>query len=101
MKRVPNPSLSLSFARELNDVRVALFSKLRRPVPANYTRHHRDSCHGGGFDLNQSRYRNEFVEYRLIGKGEFGEVYKCQNKVDRCFYALKRLIKPLAGSNKE
>ena len=96
---MPNPFLP-PLLRELNDVRVALFSKLRRPVPANYSRHHRDSCHGG-FDLNQSRYRNEFVEHRLIGKGEFGEVYKCQNKVDRCFYALKRLIKPLAGSNKE
>ena len=52
-------------------------------------------------DLNQSRYRNEFIEVGLLGKGEFGEVYKCQNRVDRCFYALKRLKKPIAGSSKE
>ena len=52
-------------------------------------------------DLNQSRYKNEFIEVRQIGKGQFGEVYKCQNRVDRCFYALKRLIKPIAGSLKE
>ncbi|XP_065669451.1 wee1-like protein kinase isoform X3 [Hydra vulgaris] len=45
-----------------------------------------------------SRYNAEFVELDLLGTGSFGSVYKCLNRLDGCFYALKRSTKPIAGS---
>lgn len=50
---------------------------------------------------NISRYYKEFVEIELIGNGEFGSVYKCINRLDGCVYAVKKSLKPVAGSNFE
>ena len=52
-------------------------------------------------DTNISRYQKEFVEVNLIGLGEFGFVYKCLNRLDGCIYAIKKSIKPVAGSSFE
>lgn len=49
-------------------------------------------------DSNISRYEKEFIELRLLGVGEFGLVYQCLNRLDGCIYAIKRSIKPVAGS---
>lgn len=49
-------------------------------------------------DSNISRYEKEFLELRLIGVGEFGLVYHCLNRLDGCEYAVKKSIKPVAGS---
>lgn len=49
-------------------------------------------------DSNISRYEKEFVELASIGVGEFGLVYKCLNRLDGCVYAIKKSIKPVAGS---
>lgn len=49
-------------------------------------------------ETNISRYAKEFVELDMIGSGEFGMVYQCLNRLDGCIYALKRSIKPVAGS---
>ncbi|XP_043929768.1 eIF-2-alpha kinase GCN2 isoform X2 [Protopterus annectens] len=38
-----------------------------------------------------SRYCDEFEELQLLGKGAFGAVIKVQNKLDGCFYAVKRI----------
>ncbi|XP_069510004.1 eIF-2-alpha kinase GCN2 [Ambystoma mexicanum] len=38
-----------------------------------------------------SRYFNEFEELQLLGKGAFGAVLKVQNKLDGCYYAVKRV----------
>lgn len=47
---------------------------------------------------NISRYHQEFLELELIGKGQFGCVYKCVNRLDGCVYAVKKSTKPVAGS---
>lgn len=49
-------------------------------------------------DSNISRYEKEFMELSLIGKGQFGFVTKCLNRLDGCIYAIKKSIKPVAGS---
>ncbi|KAG7214028.1 hypothetical protein KM043_001397 [Ampulex compressa] len=52
-------------------------------------------------DSNIPRYHQEFHELGLIGTGEFGSVYKCINRLDGCTYAIKKSIKPVAGSINE
>ncbi|XP_033332534.1 wee1-like protein kinase [Megalopta genalis] len=52
-------------------------------------------------DSNIPRYHQEFHELGLIGIGEFGSVYKCINRLDGCTYAIKKSIKPVAGSINE
>ncbi|XP_058461485.1 wee1-like protein kinase [Malaya genurostris] len=52
-------------------------------------------------DSNISRYEKEFLELSLLGTGEFGEVYQCINRLDGCVYAIKKSIKPVAGSSFE
>ncbi|GAB0099287.1 Wee1-like protein kinase [Sergentomyia squamirostris] len=49
-------------------------------------------------DTNISRYEREFVQLSLIGAGEFGDVFKCLNRLDGCTYAIKKSKKPIAGS---
>lgn len=52
-------------------------------------------------DSNISRYEKEFIELKLLGVGEFGLVYQCLNRLDGCIYAIKRSVKPVAGSSLE
>lgn len=49
-------------------------------------------------ESNISRYYQEFHEIGLIGCGEFGSVHKCINRLDGCIYAIKKSIRPVAGS---
>ena len=54
--------------------------------------------------LNQTsvpRYHKEFHEISLLGKGEFGSVHKCLNRLDGCVYAVKKSLMPVAGSPNE
>ena len=39
----------------------------------------------------KSRYRQEFVEMRLLGRGGFGSVYLAVNKLDQVEYAVKKI----------
>lgn len=52
-------------------------------------------------ESNISRYYQEFLELKLLGTGEFGSVYKCTHRLDGCHYAVKKSIKPVAGSVNE
>lgn len=52
-------------------------------------------------ESNISRYNIEFIELGVIGRGEFGRVTRCVNKLDGCVYALKRSLRPVAGSAQE
>ena len=52
-------------------------------------------------ESNITRYEKEFVELKLVGEGVFGLVYQCLNRLDGCIYAIKRSIKPVAGSSFE
>ena len=38
-----------------------------------------------------SRYRSDFEELQLLGRGGFGEVFKVRNRVDKLLYAVKRI----------
>ncbi|XP_052867400.1 wee1-like protein kinase [Anopheles cruzii] len=49
-------------------------------------------------DSNISRYDKEFIQLALLGEGEFGQVYQCLNRLDGCIYAIKKSIRPVAGS---
>ncbi|XP_050316165.1 wee1-like protein kinase isoform X2 [Anthonomus grandis grandis] len=49
-------------------------------------------------ESNIPRYHREFLELELIGKGQFGSVFKCVNRLDGCIYAIKKSTKPVAGS---
>lgn len=45
------------------------------------------------FDLNiqNSRYRNDFVEIAMLGRGGFASVYRARNKLDGIEYAIKKI----------
>lgn len=45
-----------------------------------------------------SRYHQEFHEVCKLGSGEFGDVFKCINRLDGCTYAIKRSKLAIAGS---
>lgn len=49
----------------------------------------------------QSRYKSDFLEIAKIGTGDFGEVFKVQNRLDGCFYAIKKTKNPIIGSRTE
>ena len=46
-------------------------------------------------------FLKEFHEICLLGKGEFGSVHKCLNRLDGCTYAVKKSLMPVAGSPNE
>ena len=41
--------------------------------------------------VSLSRYRSDFEELQLLGKGGFGSVYKVRGRVDKLLYAVKRI----------
>ena len=52
-------------------------------------------------DANVSRLDHEFVLQEEVGSGQFGQVFRCTNRLDGCTYAIKRSRKPVAGSSHE
>lgn len=32
---------------------------------------------------NESRFANEYIQLEMLGSGNFGKVYRCQNKTDK------------------
>lgn len=52
-------------------------------------------------NLEVSRYFKEFKVENLIGKGDFGEVYKCTNMLEGMPYAIKKTLKKVVGTKRE
>ncbi|BFZ58934.1 hypothetical protein PYCC9005_006002 [Savitreella phatthalungensis] len=48
--------------------------------------------------LDDSRYRNEWEELAMLGRGGFGAVYRARNKMDDVEYAVKRVHLPSAAA---
>ncbi|RIB29509.1 kinase-like domain-containing protein [Gigaspora rosea] len=42
-------------------------------------------------DLENSRYNNDFIELKLLGKGGFASVWQAKNKLDGIEYAIKKI----------
>jgi len=42
------------------------------------------------YDKNEGRLQQEFCEVEAIGKGQFSTVFKAKNRVDQCWYAVKK-----------
>ena len=54
-----------------------------------------------GSSSETSRFRNEFTEVELIGKGSFSDVFKVRNRIDGQFYAVKRLKKQCSNESEK
>lgn len=52
-------------------------------------------------NLEVTRYFKEFKVEDLIGKGDFGEVYKCVNMLEGMPYAVKKTLKRVVGTRRE
>lgn len=52
-------------------------------------------------NIEVSRYFKEFKVEELIGKGDFGEVYKCVNMLEGMPYAIKKTLKKVVGTRRE
>ncbi|KAG5483833.1 hypothetical protein CUR178_06827 [Leishmania enriettii] len=48
----------------------------------------------------EGRYRNEFIQQRLLGAGGFAPVYVCRKKIDGRLYAIKKIAMSEAQSEK-
>lgn len=52
-------------------------------------------------DIEVTRYLKEFKVENIIGKGDFGEVYKCINMLEGMPYAVKKTLKKVVGTRRE
>ena len=102
-----------AFAPEFEDLLKDMFRKnpMKRPSAfrlrtATFLRNDRDAIfmhsspnqpstpaprHGRSILLAVSRYAEDFEEAGSIGEGGFGQVFKSKNKLDGCWYAIKKL----------
>ena len=48
--------------------------------------------------INTSRFEEEFHVLETLGNGQFGDVFKCVNRLDGCIYAIKKSKLPVAGT---
>lgn len=59
----------------------------------------------GNFDLSASkrlsRYHTDFEEIKKLGTGAFGAVFKCRNRLDGLFYAIKKVKDKDPGLSKK
>ena len=54
-----------------------------------------------GSTTEVSRFRNEFTEVELVGKGSFSDVFKVRNRIDGQYYAVKRLKKQCSNESEK
>ncbi|XP_022341698.2 eukaryotic translation initiation factor 2-alpha kinase 3-like isoform X2 [Crassostrea virginica] len=51
--------------------------------------------------LYDSRYKTDFEQLQVLGKGGFGIVFEARNKVDECCYAIKRITLPINEKSRD
>jgi len=52
------------------------------------------------FETEFSRLTNDYQILEVLGRGSFGKVYRCINKVDKNQYAIKETFRSFTGKNK-
>jgi serine/threonine protein kinase len=91
------PIRESSHSSESHHPAVKIPDNLNSNVASPGNKQHESSRDLTGADIaNQlqqraSRYRDEFEEIILLGRGASGEVWKVRNKLDRRFYAVKKI----------
>jgi wee1-like protein kinase len=48
-----------------------------------------------------TRFVQDFEDLAVLGKGAFGRVHQCRNRMDGCTYAVKRLMRKMIGDGRK
>eukprot|EP00092_Neocalanus_flemingeri_P085670 GFUD01107835.1.p1 GENE.GFUD01107835.1~~GFUD01107835.1.p1 ORF type:complete len:637 (+),score=201.63 GFUD01107835.1:36-1946(+) len=87
----------LAFLRLISVARASLPSPTGPPLPALLgPAHHLATSFAKLPSFFKSRYKQEFLEGKLLGRGGFGSVYLATNRLDQVMYAILREVTLLA-----
>ncbi|KAI9269865.1 kinase-like domain-containing protein [Sporodiniella umbellata] len=80
-------SLRSSYHRAFNQLFVQTKASVKRGSPRLITTASTESL----LSIQQSRYRNDFLEQSMIGRGGFASAWRARNKLDAIVYAVKKI----------
>lgn len=64
--------------------------RIHTPPPRSVFHKQRPLSDDEESDKNEGRFDREFCGVEAIGKGQFSTVYRAQNRIDKCVYAVKK-----------